>query len=383
MRPYKGPTGLSGSKYAYPSAASGQPTAAPTGALSTSSAGSPSAVSANPAVPAGNNPIATANQVVASTNEAAVSQQRDDTLAQQSAARRRAFDQDVGHHIAILAEKLTDSKAEACRLLALIRQSHRVCDELEHDTASKLGVELQKLYEIAAETKSLLPKYLEQQRSTLAFQYSVLLNNVVNDTHHELRTQHKKIDIQHDLILEQHQAFVEHKAQTDVQLAAQLAERQEIKAKNSRLTLENGNFRNELDKIVALEKALKKYGNTLDVVFAMWSYDHTNMISLEEVKLEAVEEAVAELQEKREAAEKQLTERFTAELKDKDDLLAKESMKNASLNTLVSSLQSNECAMKNELAKLQVDNQNLTEKYSHMASEHAKLFSVRTLTLMQ
>jgi chromosome segregation ATPase len=93
-------------------------------------------------------------------------------------------------------------------------------------------------------------------------------------------------------------------------------------------------------------------------------------------EVDSLQKTISELQEKTQAAEQQITDRFTTELKTKTDLLAKESTKSTNLTNLINALKSQENNDKMAVEKLKAEKNSMTEKYNRMAAEHSQAFSV-------
>jgi chromosome segregation ATPase len=93
-------------------------------------------------------------------------------------------------------------------------------------------------------------------------------------------------------------------------------------------------------------------------------------------EVEVLQKNIGDLQEKMQSAEQQLTNRFTTELKEKTDLLAKETAKVTNLNSMISNLRTKESNVKMEMNKLSAESKLVNDKYNRMASEHSQAFSV-------
>jgi hypothetical protein len=74
--------------------------------------------------------------------------------------------------------------------------------------------------------------------------------------------------------------------------------------------------------------------------------------------------------------EQQLTDRFTKELKEKTDLLAKETAKATSLSALINNLKSQESSVKTEMAKVKAEGKAMSDKYNRLTLEHSQAFIV-------
>jgi hypothetical protein len=76
------------------------------------------------------------------------------------------------------------------------------------------------------------------------------------------------------------------------------------------------------------------------------------------------------------AAEHDTTDRSTAELKEKTDLLAKETAKTANLTTLIDTLKGHEKTLQTEAEKIKAENKLTLEKFNRMVAVHSQVFTV-------
>jgi chromosome segregation ATPase len=185
-----------------------------------------------------------------------------------------------------------------------------------------------------------------------------------------------QVNLQHGLILEHQQAFQDYKAQT----ASKLKDLEDLQERVSRLTLEKGNFRGEIDKYAQLlEREQTIRVEDLKKAEALQKELESLVASKKQLLTEVagLQKTIRDLQEKMQGAAQGLTDRFTAELKEKTDLLAKETTKAASLNTLINNLKSQESNAKMEIAKVKAESKLMSDKYNRMAAEHSQAFSVR------
>ena len=81
-----------------------------------------------------------------------------------------------------------------------------------------------------------LPQFMEQQKDNMSLYHSSVVNEVIRDSQEELNLQHKKVNLQHSLILEHQQAFLNFKEDTE----PKVKERTELQERVSRLTLDKG-----------------------------------------------------------------------------------------------------------------------------------------------
>lgn len=242
--------------------------------------------------------------------------------------------------------------------------------------------------------------------------HASMMNETIRETQDELNIQHKKVNIQHNLILEHQEAFQDYKAQT----AAKLKVVEDLQDRVSRLTLEKGtyidtnhtkrsqsipsppctvlvpsrqtltpfpiagNFRTEIDKYKQLleqEKA-SKVGD-LQNVNALQKELEFLVTSKEQLltEVDSLRSALVDLQGKMKLAEQQIIDRFTAELKSQADQLVKETQNTTNLKVIIKSLEGNQGTAQLEAEKLRRESRALTEKYKEQSNEYAQTFAVR------
>jgi chromosome segregation ATPase len=359
---YGGPTALAFSKYASPSRSR-----AP---LSTV----PAIVSSSTAPP--DNTIATREQIAASHNGSAVDAATQNPDAQLAAAQGVALKEEVDKHAAKFSRTVSSAITNTRRLLELIREAVQKEDPSTLKTFDNLWAELEQLFAAAKNAKDALPNFLEKQRNNMALYHSSMMNETFRESQDELDLQHKKVSLQHGLILEHQQAFQDYKAQT----ASKLKEIEELQERVSRLTLEKGHFRGEIDKyakMLELEQATR--AEDLKKAQALQKELETIATSKKQLLLEVegLEKTINELHEKVQVTKHEITARCTIELQAKSDMLEKESIKTASLNAMVNTLKEQESSAKQEMAKAKAEVKTVTEKYSRMVTEHSQTFSVR------
>jgi chromosome segregation ATPase len=350
---YGGPTALAFSKYASPSRSR-----AP---LSTV----PAIVSSSTAPP--DNTIATREQIAASHDGSAVDAATQNPDAQLAAAQGVALKEEVDKHAAKFSRTVSSE---------LIREAVQKEDPSTLKTFDNLWAELEQLFAAAKNAKDALPNFLEKQRNNMALYHSSMMNETFRESQDELDLQHKKVSLQHGLILEHQQAFQDYKAQT----ASKLKEIEELQERVSRLTLEKGHFRGEIDKyakMLELEQATR--AEDLKTAQALQKELETIATSKKQLLLEVegLEKTINELHEKVQVTKHEITARCTIELQAKSDMLEKESIKTASLNAMVNTLKEQESSAKQEMAKAKAEVKTVTEKYSRMVTEHSQTFSVR------
>lgn len=92
---------------------------------------------------------------------------------------------------------------------------------------------------------------------------------------------------------------------------------------------------------------------------------------------EVLRSTIRDVQDQKAAAEQQITDRFTLELKSKTHELAKETQKTTGLNAMIRTLRGSEDTKKMETNKLKHENKTIKDKYTEQATEHAQAFTVR------
>jgi chromosome segregation ATPase len=143
--------------------------------------------------------------------------------------------------------------------------------------------------------------------------------------------------------------------------------------------LEKGNFHGEIDKYAQLlEKEQTTKAEDLRKAEALQEELDSLVASKQQLlaEVDGHEKTISKLQEKMQTIEQQLTDRFFTELKEKTDLLAKETAKASSLNALINNLKSQESNVQMEMAKVKAEGKLMSDKYNRMTSEHSHAFSV-------
>jgi hypothetical protein len=319
--------------------------------------------------------IATREQIAASHNETASDAPIQNSDAQLAVAQGNALKDEVDKHAAKFSRTVSSAVTNTRRLLELIREAVQKEDPTGLKKVDDLWAELEQLFAAANGAKDALPSFLEKQRNNMALYHGSVINGTYRESQEELNLQNKKINLQHGLILEHQQAFQDYKTKT----ASKLKELEELQERVSRLTLEKGHFRGEIDKYAQLlheEQATKAE----DLKRAEGLQKELETLTAMKVKLhskvESLNKTVSELEDKIQISEQQITERFITELQEKSNLLSKEYTKTANLNTLISTLKTQESNAKQDLMKAKVETKAANEKYSRMSTEHSQTFQV-------
>lgn len=349
---YEGPKALGFSKYANPAQRKTQLAAA-------------SAVS----TPVPSNPdttIATRQQIAAMEPTFEVTPPAAELAVEQGTALKKQ----VEEHTTKLSRAVSSAVTNTRQLLSLLRESTPGSEVVDH-----LWQELEQLFEAANSAKAALPEFMEKQRDNMSLYHCSMINETIRETQEELNLQHKRVNRQHSLILEQQEAFQNYKAQT----ASRLKELESLQERVSRLTLEKGNFRTEVDKYKELlEQETAKKAEDLKTADALQKELETLVSSKKQLQAEneTLRNTTTNILEQLKNTELRVTDRFTKELAAKAGKLQKESAKIVSLNTLISALKSDESITKQELEKLKSESHLLSIKYHNQASEHAAAFTV-------
>jgi DNA repair exonuclease SbcCD ATPase subunit len=361
---YDGPASLAYSRYASPTMKRAQPVTvppvvSPTGAFA-------------------NSTIATKEQIAASLDEsaAALGMATRNSDAQLAVVQGNALKEEVEKHTTKFSRTVSSTVTTTRRLLGIIQEAVQKEDASALKTVDDLWIELEQLFDAANGTKEALPEFLEKQRNNMALYHASAMNETYRDSQAELNMQYKKVNLQHSLILEHQQAFQEHKVKT----ATKLAELEDLQERMSRLTLEKGNFRDEIDRYAQLlEKDQATRADDLKKAEALHEELKTLASSKKQLLAEAdsMQKTITELQDKSQSTKKQISDCFSAEVKEKADLLAKETVKTANLSTLINNLEGQETSAKTEIDRVKAESKLLNEKYNRMATEHSQTFSVR------
>jgi chromosome segregation ATPase len=136
---------------------------------------------------------------------------------------------------------------DSTQLLNMLRDSIRKENPTSADADLKavdgMWTELERLLEAAQEAKTALPTFLEKQKDNMSLYHTSMVNEAFQETQDELNAQHKKVNLQHTLILEHQQAFQEYKADVEPKIKSLV----DLQERVSRLTLERGLLQSELD----------------------------------------------------------------------------------------------------------------------------------------
>lgn len=147
----------------------------------------------------------------------------------------------------------------------------------------------------------------------------------------------------------------------------------------SHLTLEKGNLRTEIDDCMQLLAHERSQGS--DNILKTESLQKELEVLVDSNKLLHAE--IATLRKRLEdghskanATQQETSDRFTAELKSRADLLAKETDKTKALNAMITKLKEAEGTARLDFDRAKKENQGLNTKYYNQTAEHSKAFAV-------
>ncbi|CAI9625115.1 hypothetical protein GT037_007437 [Alternaria burnsii] len=323
------------------------------------------------AVPTADTAMATKEQIAAlKTGHVALDVAHHNADAQLAISQGNVLKEEVAKHVKKFSRTVSSTVTNTRRLLELIREA---LPDANTSTLNGLWDELEQLFAAANEAKEALPVFLEKQRDNMSLYHSSMVNEAIKDTQDELNIQHKKVNIQHNLILEHQEAFLAHKEQT----SNKLKELEDLQERVSRLTLEKGNFRTEVDKYMQLlEEERSTKAEDLRKVTSIEKELETLVDSKKQLLAESdtLRKALQDVQAKMKSSEQEITDRFTTQLKSTADLLAKETQKTTALNTMINELKGGESTARLDADKSKKENKVLNEKYANQAAEHAQAF---------
>ena len=361
--PYADPTSLAASKYASPQSKAAQPATEP-----------PALAFIRPAV---ETTIATRDQIAAANSMVASNVSVQNANVQLAIELGGALKKEVDGHTAKISHTVSSAVVNVRQLLDLIRKSTPAADLHAVD---KMWTELEQLFAAANDAKAALPKFLEKQRNNMSLYHTSLLNETIRENLEELNVQHKKVNIQHNLILEQQQGFQEYKSQVE----AKLEDLQQLHNRVSRLTLEKSNLRTEIDRYqIMLEKEISDKSNELEKAESLQK-EHALLLA-SNAALQAENDTLRTTRDdtakKLSTVDKTVTERFTAELEIQSEKLNKSNSKIATLDALVNTLKAREAVAKKEADKSKAEYSSTKKKYDQQSTEYAGASIVRTCVL--
>jgi hypothetical protein len=350
---YSGPHALGFSRYASPSPAR----VAPVPSL---------AVATSPTPAAAGSVIATKQQIAATNNHADLGTASSSPSAELAVARGNALKVEVDEHTAKFSRNVSNAMAITHRLLHLIHESMQKENVKDVHILDELLAELDQLFAAIHDNKAAMPAFLEKQRNNMSLYHASMMNEIMRETQEELNIQHKKVNIQHNLILEHQEAFQEYKAQTAAKLAQAektgiLEELKELQERCSRLTLEKGKYSQELtlgasrcacfDQMALLTYSPPEgnFRTELDKYKQMLESERSVKKDTKEVEALQKELGTVKAKEQQLLADSDTYQKTAVELQEQMDAMAE---------------------------KYKQENRMLTEKYKNQAAEHAGAFTV-------
>lgn len=319
---YEGASRLAESRHAYGGHARNkpQPPVAPLQALPEEAA------PAGP-IPAFSTAIATKQQIAAEDAAQSVKPPAAELAVVQGAKLKK----DVEDHTASFSKAVANAVENTRELLRQLRDSTP-----NSKVVDGLWQELEQLFEAANTAKTALPQFMENQRGNMNLFHSSMMHETIQETQAELNFQHKKLNTQNDLLLKQQEAFQSYRARTD----SSLKELESLQERVSRLTLEKGNFKTEVDKYKAM----------LEQEIASKAEDRKTSDALQK-ELETLVASKKQLETENETLRKTTTDTL-GQLKDTEQKLNK------------------------DIVRLQTEHRLLGVKYNNQASEHAGTMTV-------
>jgi hypothetical protein len=352
---YRGAISLAGSKYASPQRRA-QFEAFPL-AVSSSAAD--------------NGTIATKEQIAASNGSTSADLASYNSDAQLAMAQNEALKEQVDKHSASFISSVSSAMNNARHLLTLVRDSiikdsPTAASELA--TVNNIWKELEQLFEAAKEAKNALPTFLEKQKDNMSLYHNSIINETMRESQTELDLQHKKVNLQHSLILEHQQAFQEYKATIDPKLEQRTALEEQV----SRMTLDKGLVKQQF---AELQQELEQF-KISKIEDTKKSKDLLKEISSLSTEASTMRKALSELQDKAKIEQQKATDRHEKEVRQKTEQIVEEEQKSASLQKLVTELKGGNLDTQQELNQQTKTNKALQEKFDNLSREHAKAFSV-------
>ena len=350
---YSGPHALGFSRYASPSPAR----VAPVPSL---------AAVTSPTPAAAGSVIATKQQIAATNNHADLGTASSSPSAELAVARGNALKVEVDEHTAKFSRNVSNAMANTHRLLHLIHESMQKENVKDVHILDELLAELDQLFAAIHDNKAAMPAFLEKQRNNMSLYHASMMNEIMRETQEELNIQHKKVNIQHNLILEHQEAFQDYKAQTAAKLAQAektgiLEELKELQERCSRLTLEKGKYGqihpwlllgvHALYRMALLTPAVPQgnFRTELDKYKQMLESERSVKKDTREVEALQKELGTVKAKEQQLLAASDTYQKTAVELREQMDAMAE---------------------------KYKQENRMLTEKYQNQAAEHAGAFTV-------
>ncbi|KAF2686923.1 hypothetical protein K458DRAFT_297360 [Lentithecium fluviatile CBS 122367] len=322
----------------------------------------------------GNNPsVATKEQLAM---DVATSERNAD--AQLALAQNDNLKTEIEKHTAKVNITVSNSVAHTRKLLTLLRDSIRkenpASAEADLKTVEGLWSEMEKLADAAQEAKSALPTFLEKQKDNMSLYHTSSVNEAFQESQDELNILHKKVNLQHRLILDHQQAFEAYQADVE----PKLKELTDLQERLPRLAVDKDVLRTELKKLQQkLESAQANKDQDAKKAEELQK-ELDQLISTKNDlagECDTLRKTTTDLQEKVKAAEQKATDSYDKEIRRVTEQCDKESQKSAALDTLVKALRSGDTESKRTNEKLRIELNVLQEKYKNQGDEFSKLFT--------
>lgn len=317
--------------------------------------------------------IATKDQIAATTSSsdfALVTQNADAELA---VAQGNSLKKEVDKHAAKLTRTMSSTMTNMRRLLELIRESLQGNNVADMKTLEELWAELEQLFAAANEAKLALPAFLQKQSNNMSLYHASMMNEMIRDTQQEVEIQYKKVNVQHNLILEHQEAFQNYKAQA----TAKIEELEGLQERVSRLTLEKGNFRTEVHKYKQLLEQEKSTKDENLHIVDFLQKEHEALTGANGqllLEIDTLGKSLSDLQAKMTVVEQQIADCSAAELKTQADALAREIQKTKGLTSEISMLKSEGDMARMEIDQMKLENKSINEKYKLQSTEYTSVF---------
>ncbi|KAJ4305624.1 hypothetical protein N0V90_001155 [Kalmusia sp. IMI 367209] len=291
-------------------------------------------------------------------------------------AQSEALDEEIKQHTITVAHSVSTTVVNSRQIVTLIREAIKKespgSAEASLKAVNDLWEQLEKLAATTYEAKNALPRYLEKQKENISLIAVSKVQQAYLETQQELDQQHKKVNIQHDVILAQQQAFKDHEVNTN----GKLKEITELQERISRFSLEKGALLTELNKVkdqlvksqTAEEAAIKNAAELKKEVAVIT--DSKKSLFTESIDLRnTIKDVEAKLKE----AEQKATENYEKEIRRVTEELKKEQEKALALDTHVKALRINDTETRKEVEKTKAELKLLSEKYKNQSGEYAKV----------
>ncbi|KAF2014961.1 hypothetical protein BU24DRAFT_451876 [Aaosphaeria arxii CBS 175.79] len=262
------------------------------------------------------------------------------------------------------------------KLLTLIRESANSggpTDKTAVEAMDKLWQELKRLFGKVQQVKDIMPNFLEQQKENMSLYHNSMMNENMHDVQEELNMQYKKVNIQHSLILEHQASFKRYKDQTEEKLQ-QLTE---LTERASRLNLEKGLFRAEIEKYQKQIEEIKSGGEKHSKETAELSKE-LNAIreakSALEKDCDEARKAIAELKQRTEKGNQELRNVHSKELAEANTQLKNALFKHDTLKTHSATLEKKSADFEKEAKQKEEELNMAKDKFNNQSLEFSKLF---------